>query len=67
MRVLAGLPEATDASMVGIDRYGVTLRADSPAGPRMARVPFLCALESGDDARPAVIELLELARASLID
>ena len=67
VRVLAGLPEATDASMVGIDRYGVTLRADSPAGPRMARVPFLCALESGDDARPAVIELLELARASLID
>jgi putative heme iron utilization protein len=60
---LAGLPTATDASMVGIDRYGVTLRADTPQGPRLARVPFAAPIASVDDARPAVIELLEDARS----
>ncbi len=37
---LAGLDDATNAAMLGIDRYGVTLRADTPAGLRMALVPF---------------------------
>jgi putative heme iron utilization protein len=60
---LAGLPTATDASMVGLDRYGVTLRADTPEGPRMARVPFAAPIASVDDARPAVIALLENARS----
>ena len=41
---LARLDDATDASMVGIDRYGVTLRVDTPGGPRLARValPSAC-------------------------
>ncbi|MEM1333006.1 MAG: DUF2470 domain-containing protein [Actinomycetota bacterium] len=62
VQVLAGLDDATDAKMVGIDRYGVTLTAETPAGPRMARVPFGEPLTSGDDARPAVIKLLKDAR-----
>ena len=61
-QVLAGLDDATDATMVGIDRYGVTLTAETPAGPRMARVPFGAPLSSADQARPAVIELLNDAR-----
>jgi heme iron utilization protein len=60
---LAGLTDATDALMVGIDRYGVTLSADTPAGPRMARVPFSETLDSSDQARPAVIALLDRARS----
>ncbi len=63
VQVLAGLDDATDAKMVGIDRYGVTLTAETPAGPRMARVPFAEPLTAADQARPAVIELLNDARS----
>ena len=61
---LAGLATATDASMVGVDRHGVTLQATTPEGPRMARVGFDEVLAGPDEARPAVIALLEKARQS---
>ncbi|MDY7100089.1 MAG: DUF2470 domain-containing protein [Actinomycetota bacterium] len=61
---LAGLDDATEATMVGIDRYGVTLQAATPAGPRQARVPFTEPITDADQARPAVIALLQRARAS---
>jgi heme iron utilization protein len=61
--VLAGLPDATDSRMVGIDRHGITLRVETPDAPRMARLGFPEPLASADDARPAVIELLARARA----
>jgi hypothetical protein len=60
---LAGLTDATEATMVGIDRHGVTLQAVTPKGPRQARLGFPAPLTSADDARPAVIELLHQARA----
>ncbi|MEM7094656.1 MAG: DUF2470 domain-containing protein [Actinomycetota bacterium] len=63
-QVLAELDDATDSTMTGIDRYGVTLRVDTPAGPRMARVPFPAPLTEADQARPAVIELLQAARSN---
>ena len=62
VQVLADLPDATTAKMVGIDRYGVTLTAETPGGPRMARVPFEQPLTDADQARPAVIDLLTEAR-----
>ncbi|MEM9651502.1 MAG: DUF2470 domain-containing protein [Actinomycetota bacterium] len=61
---LAGLTDATEASMTAIDRYGVTLRVETPAAPRLARVPFAEPLAAAGDARPAVIALLEQARAT---
>ena len=64
VKVLAGPADATQATMVGIDRYGVTLTAVTPAGPRLARVAFPAALTAADQARPAVVALLESARAS---
>jgi hypothetical protein len=64
VHALAGLPEATGATMLGIDRYGVTLRAETPTGQRLARVPFAQPLDHADQARPAVIELLGVARAA---
>lgn len=63
VRILAGLDDATEATMVGIDRYGVTLRAVTSAGARLARVPFPEPLTDPEAARPAVIELLQAARA----
>ena len=64
-QVQAGLADATEAAMVGIDRYGLTLRAATPAGPRMARVAFPAPLPDADAAQAAVIDLLKVARAQL--
>lgn len=60
---LAGLTDATESRMVGIDRHGITLRVETPQAPRMARLGFLQPLTSADDARPAVIALLAEARS----
>ena len=64
VRGLTELTDATSATMVGLDRYGVTLRAETPDGPRMARVPFPESLTAGEQVRPAVIALLASARAA---
>ena len=61
---LAGLDDATSATMVGIDRHGITLDVTTPGGPRLARLGFPEPLTSPDDARPAVIDLLTLARSA---
>ena len=63
-RHLAGLTDATESTMVGIDRHGVTLQVTTPTGPRLARLGFPAPLASADDARPAVIEMLQRARAA---
>ena len=62
-RMQAGLDDASEATMTGIDRYGLTLRVTTPAGPRLARVPFAEPLTEADQAQGAVIELLRQARA----
>lgn len=62
VRVLAGLDDATGAVMVDIDRYGATLQATTPAGPRLARIAFPAPLTTADEARPAVVDLLTTAR-----
>ena len=64
---LARLGDATGASMVGVDRYGVTLRADTAGGPRLARIPFPAPLEHADQARAALIGLLQTARGYAAD
>lgn len=64
---LAHLADAADASMVGVDRYGVTLRAHTPGGPRLARIPFPAPLQRADQARATLIELLQRARDAASD
>ena len=59
---LARLDGASAATMVGVDRYGVTLRAHTPGGPRLARVPFPEPLQRSDQARATLIRLLQQAR-----
>ncbi|MEM9565555.1 MAG: DUF2470 domain-containing protein, partial [Actinomycetota bacterium] len=61
---LAGLTDATESTMTGIDRYGVTLRVTTPTAARLARLPFPQPLTTAEEARPAVIELLQQARAA---
>ena len=59
---LAQLADASAATMVGIDRYGVTLRAHTPGGPRLARVPFPEPLQRAEQARATLIQLQQRAR-----
>lgn len=59
---LAGLPEATEASVLSIDRYGITLKAETPNNQRMARVAFPSPLTKSDQLRPAVVDLVQKAR-----
>lgn len=59
---LANLSSCSEATMLGVDRYGITLKALTADGPRMARVGFPNPLNSEDEARPAIIELLNLAK-----
>ena len=61
---LANIEDSSEAAMLGIDRYGVTLRASTSKGPRMARIGFPTPLNIHEEARPAVIELLELAKST---
>lgn len=61
VQVLAGLPDATAATLAAVDRYGLTLSATTPAGPRLARVPFPEPLTAPSEARPAVVALLREA------
>tara|TARA_B100000953_G_scaffold291960_1_gene278675 strand:+ start:125 stop:913 length:789 start_codon:yes stop_codon:yes gene_type:complete len=65
VQALANLPDCKEATMLGVDRYGITLRALTVDGPRMARVGFPTPLTSSEEARPAIIALLDLAKASL--
>ncbi|MEM8923443.1 MAG: DUF2470 domain-containing protein [Actinomycetota bacterium] len=62
-QVLGGLDDATEATMTGVDRYGMTLQVVTPKGPRLARIPFLETLQAPDEAQAAVIELLQHARS----
>jgi len=59
---LARLEDAGAATMVGVDRYGVTLRVDTPGGPRLARIKFPQPLAEAGEARGALIRLLHRAR-----
>ena len=61
---LAGLADATDATMTAVDRRGFTLHVSTPSGPRVARLAFREPTSSAEDVRRAVIELLDMARSS---
>jgi putative heme iron utilization protein len=62
-RVLAGMADATAASMTAVDRYGFDLAVTTPAGPRSARLAFDEPVATSDEVRRAMITLLKRARA----
>lgn len=65
VRGLTELDDASDAVLVGLDRHGLTLRATTPAGPRMARVAFPAPLRGPEEIRSAVVDLVADARSRL--
>ena len=61
-RVLAGVPDATSATMTAVDRYGFDLAVITPAGPRAARVAFDAPLTTSDEVRRTMVALVKRAR-----
>ncbi len=63
VQVLAGLRNASKASVINIDRCGITMRAVTPEGSRIARIGFPAPLQSPDQWQAAVRERLDEANS----
>jgi len=61
-RVLAGVPEATAATLTAVDRYGFDLALKTPAGPRATRIAFDDPVATSDEVRRAMVALVKRAR-----
>jgi heme iron utilization protein len=64
-RVLAGVTEATAATMTAVDRYGFDLAVKTPAGPRATRLAFDEPVATSDEVRRAMVATVQRARAQL--
>jgi putative heme iron utilization protein len=64
-RAFTRASEATDAVMMGVDRYGFELSVETEKGRRPARIAFPEPITTPADARQAMIDLLKTARAKL--
>jgi putative heme iron utilization protein len=62
-RVLAGHPDATEATCARIDRYGLDLKIRTPRGTTFARVGFAEPASAPGGLRSATVELARRARA----
>jgi heme iron utilization protein len=61
---LAGVTEATSATMTAVDRYGFELATITPNGPRAVRLAFDEPVSTSDEVRRAMVSLVKRARAS---
>jgi putative heme iron utilization protein len=64
-RGLARLPDATAARVIALDRYGLDLEVEVPAGRLAARVTFTEPLTDAATLRAAAVALTRRARAAL--
>ena len=61
---LAGVADATAATMTAVDRYGFDLAATTAEGPRALRLAFDAPVATSDEVRKAMVVLVKRARAS---
>jgi len=61
---LAGVADASSATLTAVDRYGFELAATTPAGPRAARVAFDAPVATAEEVRREMIVLATRARAA---
>jgi putative heme iron utilization protein len=62
-RVFGGRPDATEAAMTAVDRYGFDVVAGGPAGRAALRFGFDAPVATAPEVRPAMIRLVQRARA----
>lgn len=63
-KTLGGRWLATSAEVIAVDRYGLVLEVDEPAGVRPSRVPFPDRLDSAEEVHAALGALVLAARAA---
>jgi hypothetical protein len=63
-KTLGGRWLATSADVATVDRYGLVLEVDEPAGVRSSRVPFPDRLDSAEEVHAALGALVLAARAA---
>jgi len=63
-RVLAGVKEATSATLTAVDRYGFDLAVKTAEGPRATRIAFDEPVATSDEVRRAMVALVKRARES---
>jgi heme iron utilization protein len=63
-RGLAGIVDATSATLTAVDRYGFELAAGTPEGPRATRLAFDAPVATADDVRTAMVALVKRARTA---
>ncbi|WP_437878888.1 HugZ family protein [Sorangium sp. So ce513] len=61
-KLLAGIKDATGATMTSVDRYGFELDVITPAGPKAARLSFDAPVTTTDEVRKAMVALVREAR-----
>ncbi len=64
-RALAGVANASAATMTAVDRYGFEIAAVTPEGPRAARLEFDSPVATADDVRLVLVAMVKRARAAL--
>ncbi|HVY44860.1 MAG TPA: DUF2470 domain-containing protein, partial [Minicystis sp.] len=62
-KALAGIADATAATMTAVDRLGFEMAVTTPAGRRAVRLAFDAPAESSDDVRRALVAMVKRARA----
>lgn len=60
---LAGVADATSATMTAVDRYGFELALTTPAGPRATRLAFDEPVTTSDEVRRAMVAMVKQTRA----
>ncbi|HVW33672.1 MAG TPA: DUF2470 domain-containing protein [Acidimicrobiia bacterium] len=63
-RKFAGRPDATEAVMTAVDRYGFDIVASGPAGRAAVRLGFDAPVASVAAVRPAMVRLVDRARTA---
>ena len=63
-QLLGGRPDATEARVTGLDRYGLDLVATGPDGPGRVRVPWDEPVGGADTIRAAAVVLVRRARTA---
>jgi putative heme iron utilization protein len=63
-RVLAGVGDASSATMTAVDRYGFELAVTTPEGPRAVRLAFDVPVTTSDEVRRAMVALVKRARGA---
>ncbi len=62
-RAFTRATDASEVSMTGIDQYGFEMSVQTDKGPRPARVAFDAPIATPEQARKALVQLIQRARA----